>query len=67
MFALKNKNSPGYPDPKDFLEKFKLNQSSLGRLPNSEEVANLVYFLASKEASAITGQCINVDCGVFPQ
>ena len=67
MFALNNKNSPGYPDPKEFLERFKINQSSLGRLPNSEEVASLVYFLASKEASAITGQCINVDCGVFPQ
>jgi len=24
-------------------------------------------FLASDDASAITGQCINVDCGVFPQ
>ena len=31
------------------------------------KVAQMVLFLASKNASAITGQCINVDCGVFPQ
>lgn len=24
-------------------------------------------FLASSQAGAITGQCINVDCGVMPQ
>lgn len=67
LSALQDKNSPGYPNPKDFLEGFRLTQSALGRLPSVEEVSNLVYFLASKEASAITGQCINVDCGVFPQ
>lgn len=65
--ALSEKNSPGYPNPMNFLENFKNNQSALGRLPKAQEVANLVYFLASNEASAITGQCINVDCGVFPQ
>jgi len=36
-------------------------------LPTSNEVASTCLFLASGAASAITGQCINVDCGVLPQ
>ena len=35
----------------------------LGRLAEPEEVANLVAFVASDEASAITGAALNVDCG----
>jgi enoyl-[acyl-carrier-protein] reductase (NADH) len=30
-------------------------------------VGDMAVFLASDNAGAITGQCINVDCGVFPQ
>ena len=65
--ALNQKNAPGFPDPDQFIDNFRRNQSALGRLPNPEEVAEMALFLASEKASAITGQCINVDCGVFPQ
>jgi len=27
----------------------------------------MAVYLASAENQAITGQCINIDCGVFPQ
>ncbi len=67
MQALKDKNSPGYPNPLEFIDSFKSSQSALGRLPTSNEVADTVIYLASPKASAITGQCINIDCGVFPQ
>ena len=50
-----------------FLNDFTVSQTALNRLPNNNEVAEMVIFLASKKASAITGQCINVDCGVLPQ
>ena len=52
---------------KKFLDDFVATQSALGRLPTEEEVGAVCVFLASDKASAITGQCINVDCGVFPQ
>jgi len=39
----------------------------LGVLPTDEQVANSCLFLSSEKAAAITGQCINVDCGVMPQ
>jgi len=50
-----------------FLESFCSANSALGHLPNADEVAQYCVFLASPMASAITGQCTNVDCGVFPQ
>jgi 3-oxoacyl-[acyl-carrier protein] reductase/meso-butanediol dehydrogenase/(S,S)-butanediol dehydrogenase/diacetyl reductase len=34
---------------------------------NEIQVADTCLFLASNNAGAITGQCINVDCGVMPQ
>lgn len=52
---------------KVYLQNFANSQAALKRLPEGREVADLCLFLASKEASAITGQCINVDCGVLPQ
>tara|TARA_Y100000590_G_scaffold101747_1_gene115570 strand:+ start:18495 stop:19238 length:744 start_codon:yes stop_codon:yes gene_type:complete len=65
--ALDSPFSPAKDNIKNFLETFAENQSALGRLPNKEEVGSVCVFLASDEASAITGQCINIDCGVLPQ
>ena len=50
-----------------YLADFAATQTALGRLPLAEEVARVVCFLASDEASAMTGQCVNVDCGTLPQ
>lgn len=57
----------GDENPEDFLEKFALENAALKRIPLAEEVADVCLYLASPLASAITGQNINVDCGVFPQ
>jgi 3-oxoacyl-[acyl-carrier protein] reductase/meso-butanediol dehydrogenase/(S,S)-butanediol dehydrogenase/diacetyl reductase len=64
--ALKSEDSPSVGQPTEFLEQFALTQTALGRLPTSKEVAELCYFLSSDSAKAITGQSINVDCGVLP-
>lgn len=66
--ALREKYSPSNGKAVgNYLKKFANENAALHRLPEPEEVANLCLFLASPSASAITGQCINVDCGVLPQ
>jgi len=50
-----------------FLQQFAASQSALNKLPSAQDVANFCIFLSSDDAGSITGQCINVDCGVFPQ
>lgn len=65
--ALNGSFSPAKGDPKGFIAKFATDNAALKRLPTGDEVAQMCVFLASEAASAITGQCINVDCGVFPQ
>jgi len=66
--ALADDDSP--PSRKnvdEYLRDFAASNSALGTLPTDDEVARVCLFLASPAASAITGQCINVDCGVLPQ
>lgn len=65
--ALMTKDSPAKGNPEEFLKNFTAGNAALGRLPTGQEVAAMSLFLSSEAASAITGQCINVDCGVFPQ
>ena len=42
-----------------------INQIPLNRLGSPEDVANAVYFLASEEASYITGQVISINGGLY--
>lgn len=66
--SLEEKESPAQGQPvAEYLSTFAKTQTALGRLPTEKEVAEVVYFLSSPAGSAITGQCINIDCGVFPQ
>lgn len=51
----------------EYLADFARAQAALGRLPRADEVAAACVLLASPVASAVTGQCVNVDCGVLPQ
>lgn len=75
-FALKGANvrvnaiAPGYimtdilkTVPKDLLEKF-ASLTMLNRLGEPEEIAKVALFLASDDASYITGQTINVNGGM---
>ena len=64
--ALNQKDSPSNGNTSIFLNNFSASQTALGRLPSVKEVAELCLFLTSKNASGITGQSINVDCGVLP-
>lgn len=50
-----------------YLTSFASTQSALGVLPTAVQVADACLFLSSSKGGAITGQCINVDCGVMPQ
>jgi NAD(P)-dependent dehydrogenase (short-subunit alcohol dehydrogenase family) len=65
--ALHGPFAPGGGDVEGFLRKFSAEQTALLRLPTAAEVGSMCVVLASESASAVTAQCINVDCGVFPQ
>ncbi|MBW1944408.1 MAG: SDR family oxidoreductase [Deltaproteobacteria bacterium] len=66
--ALKEKDAPAQGDNVErYLQDFTAANAALQRLPTGEEIAQVCLFLDSSGASAITGQCINVDCGVLPQ
>ena len=66
--ALNQPQSPSAgQDLASYLSDFSVTQTALGVLPTAAQVASSCVFLASTAADAITGQCINVDCGVMPQ
>tara|TARA_B100001093_G_scaffold183118_1_gene175749 strand:- start:143 stop:889 length:747 start_codon:yes stop_codon:yes gene_type:complete len=66
--ALLEDGTPrGHMDLEAYFETFAYSNSALKRLPLGKEVGNSCAFLLADESSAITGQCINVDCGVLPQ
>jgi len=66
--ALIEKDAPAHDLGVDaFLENFKKSQAALGRLPTGSDVADFCFFLTSPQANSISGQCVNLDCGVFPQ
>ena len=65
--ALNTKYSPANENPEEFLEKFRKENAATGCLPDGNDVAQMAIFLANKKNKSITGQCINVDSGVFPQ
>ncbi len=66
LVALKDKTSPAAGKPDEFLDNFAITQTALGVLPTASQVADTCFFLSSDQASAITGQSINVDSGVLP-
>jgi 3-oxoacyl-[acyl-carrier protein] reductase/meso-butanediol dehydrogenase/(S,S)-butanediol dehydrogenase/diacetyl reductase len=68
MDALADESAPPLgQDTLTYLKNFAASQTALQRLPLGTEVAQACLYFASAAASAITGQCVNVDCGVMPQ
>ena len=57
----------GNQNPSEFLNQWGKANAALKRLPTGEECADTCLYLASDSSSAITGQNINIDCGVLPQ
>ena len=65
-----NAIAPGFVDTdmnsqisEDYMQKM-IEQISIGRLANAEEIANLAVFLGSDDSSYMTGQIIRIDGGI---
>lgn len=65
--AMRKKYSPGYNNYEKFISNFIDEQSAIGSLPSANDIAEMCLFLSSDKSKSITGQNINIDCGVFPQ
>ncbi len=66
--ALGDTHSPARgKNVKAYLDKFAEEQTARGVLPTGRNIGETCLFLASSAAGAITGQSLNVDCGVLPQ
>lgn len=66
--ALKKNDSPAFNmGVNKFLGEFTKNNSATGKLPTEQDVTDLIMYLASDKNPSLTGQCINIDSGVFPQ
>ena len=66
--ALLKKDSPAFKmGVNKFLHEFNKNNSATGKLPTEDDVTDLIMYLASNRNQSLTGQCINLDSGVFPQ
>ena len=66
--SLEDPRSPAQGKPVDvYLKEFTQTQTALLQLPTAKNVAETVHFLGTSQSGAITGQCINVDCGTLPQ
>ena len=66
--SLKDPVSPaGGQDIQTYISQFAQSQAALRRMPEGHEIASFCLALASNASAAVTGQCINVDCGVLPQ
>ncbi len=50
--------------PEEYRDKLK-SEIPLGRYGQPEDIANLVLFLSSDQASYITGQVISIDGGLY--
>ncbi len=61
-FILTNMSATAFNDDPERRQKV-LRRTPMGRLGTTQEVANTIYFLASDEASFITGAVIPVDGG----
>ena len=55
----------GRGDPEGYLQRLLsgLPQKNHARFVKPEEVAECIYFLASKKVEAITGACLSIDFG----
>lgn len=65
--ALLDKMLDGFSEgrDRDEVEREIVAAVPMKRFATVEEIANAVLFLASEDASAITGHCLVVDCGAF--
>jgi NAD(P)-dependent dehydrogenase (short-subunit alcohol dehydrogenase family) len=47
------------------VQRLYINDTPLGRLESAEDVASVVFFLASDDANFITGESLNVNGGAW--